>query len=277
MKARILVACMCIPLLLVIFFVFPPIATALLLSVMSALAAYELLHPTGYAANTGVLICSIIMAALVPLVCYVADAGLIGGRQLFVLCLALLFIFFLLLQAFLLVSHTRLPFQSLSLGFYASLIIPFLLSSLLRILQGQDGRYYILVPIAIAFVADAAALFTGMYFGKHKLAPVISPKKTVEGVIGGIVGAIAAMGIYCLVVSFAFNKTPNVISAMLYAVAGSGTSVMGDLCFSVIKRQTGIKDFGTILPGHGGILDRFDSMIFTAPLIELLIFLLPIY
>ena len=146
----------------------------------------------------------------------------------------------------------------------------------MRIHVDEYGRYFILIPFVLAFLSDTGAYFAGRAFGKHKLAPVISPKKTVEGVFGGVFGAIVGMMLYCLVLQHFFNFRVNYIFALIYGVIGSAAAVFGDLCFSVIKRQTGIKDYGNLIPGHGGILDRFDSMVVVAPLTELLMILLPL-
>src|SRR5699024_6641788 len=106
--------------------------------------------------------------------------------------------------------------------------------------------------------------------------PVISPKKTWEGVAGGVAAAVVMMLLYAVVLDLAFSFEVSLGAALLYGLLGSTASVVGDLPLSVIKRQTGIKDFGCLLPGHGGILDRFDSMIFVAPLAESLLLLLPL-
>ena len=115
-----------------------------------------------------------------------------------------------------------------------------------------------------------------MKFGKHKLAPTISPKKTVEGVVGGVIGAVVGMVLYCLILQIFFQFRVNYILAICYGVLGSFAGVFGDLCFSVIKRQKGIKDYGNLMPGHGGVLDRFDSMMIIGPLTEVLLLLLPV-
>ena len=128
----------------------------------------------------------------------------------------------------------------------------------------------------LAFLSDTGAYFAGLKFGKHKLAPVISPKKTVEGVVGGVLGAVLGMVIYCAVLNLGFQFRVNYLYAVVYGILGSAAGVFGDLCFSVIKRQTGIKDYGNLFPGHGGILDRFDSMMVVAPLVEVLMLIIPV-
>lgn len=112
-----------------------------------------------------------------------------------------------------------------------------------------------------------------MAFGKHKLAPVISPKKTVEGAIGGVVGAAVLTVIYGAAVSAFTTLTLSVPLCLAAGILGAVLGQIGDLSFSIVKRKSGIKDYGKIFPGHGGVLDRFDSVIFVAPLVELLLHL----
>jgi phosphatidate cytidylyltransferase len=128
----------------------------------------------------------------------------------------------------------------------------------------------------LAFTSDTGAYFAGRFFGKHKLAPVVSPNKTVEGVIGGVVLTVLVMLLYCLLMQFGFRLKVNYLYAVIYGMAGAMAGVFGDLSFSAIKRQTGIKDYGNLIPGHGGILDRFDSMTLVAPLAEALLLLIPV-
>ena len=109
-----------------------------------------------------------------------------------------------------------------------------------------------------------------MLFGKHKLAPLVSPKKTVEGAVGGILGGIFGVVLLNVIVSNLIRDPFMEPSHMLgFGIAGSIISQIGDLSFSVIKREFGVKDYGNLLPGHGGILDRFDSVTFVAPFVYL--------
>ena len=141
------------------------------------------------------------------------------------------------------------------------------------------GRYVILIPFVVAFTSDAGAYFVGLKFGRHKLAPVVSPNKTIEGTLGGIATAMISMLIYAVVLSLPFRPFQFQVNfglAILYGLLGSLVGAFGDLCFSVIKRQTGIKDYGNLIPGHGGALDRFDSLVMVSPLIEALLLIAPI-
>ena len=140
----------------------------------------------------------------------------------------------------------------------------------------ESGVYYVLIPFAMAFASDTGAYFTGCAIGKHKLAPNISPNKSVEGALGGVAAAIIGMMVYALVMDIATDREVSYSLALIYAVLGAAADIFGDLIFSAIKRQMGLKDYGNLIPGHGGVLDRFDSMIVVAPLVEILITLIPV-
>ena len=137
-------------------------------------------------------------------------------------------------------------------------------SSVVMIREAMGGEYYWYFIFIGAWVTDTFAYFTGMLFGKHKLIPAVSPKKTVEGAIGGTIVCIAFFVGYGALIN---HLTQYDISLALMAVAGlisALVSMIGDLSMSVIKRKHGIKDYGTIFPGHGGVLDRFDSILAVA-------------
>lgn len=133
----------------------------------------------------------------------------------------------------------------------------------------DNGVYLVWLIFVSSWGNDTFAYFTGVLIGKHKMAPVLSPKKSIEGAIGGIVGATALGVIYGSIVST--RMTEELVSPMLtFAVAsciGAMLAIVGDLAASAIKRNYNVKDYGKLIPGHGGILDRFDSVIFTAPVV----------
>jgi len=268
MKTRILASVVLLPLLLLVVLAAPKIFTAILFGLMAAIAAYELLYGTGLAKHPRLCLYSMLSAFWCVLWC-----GLHIGYHWLLMGILLLWI---ALFAEMMASDMKLGFNVTACCMAAGVILPLLLSALVRIHGGEKGRFFILVPFVMAFLSDTGAYFAGLKFGKHKLAPAISPKKTVEGVVGGIVGAVVGVLLYCLVLHLCFRMQVNYLAAIVYGVIGSAASVFGDLCFSVIKRQTGIKDYGNLIPGHGGILDRFDSMIVVAPLAELLLVFLPL-
>ena len=105
---------------------------------------------------------------------------------------------------------------------------------------------------------------------------MVSPNKTIEGLLGGLLCGTVGMLLYTMILHFGYQFRVNYLYALLYGLLGSVAGVMGDLSFSIIKRQTGIKDYGNLIPGHGGVLDRFDSLVTVAPLIEALLALLPV-
>ena len=170
----------------------------------------------------------------------------------------------------------KLTFSKASICFVGGLLLPYMLSALVRIMVTPDGRALILIPFVSAFLSDTGGYFIGCRFGKHRLAPVISPKKSVEGLFGGLAFSVVGMLLYVLLLQLAFGYRANFAYAVAYAILGALAGVFGDLCFSVIKRQTGIKDFGNLIPGHGGALDRFDSILLAGPVVEVLLTLIPV-
>lgn len=128
-----------------------------------------------------------------------------------------------------------------------------------------SGKYIYLLAFLGAWVCDTFAYFVGKFFGKHKLIPEISPKKTIEGSIGGILFTIGAFAIYTLTVNNIFHKDLSYWKLCLIGLVLSIVSQIGDLIASSVKRQYNIKDYGSLFPGHGGVLDRFDSVMLTAP------------
>lgn len=267
MKTRIITAAIAIPLLLIILLIAPEIVATLVFGALMAIGAYEFLYRTGLVRRIRMVIYSCVMAFAMSIWSYY------GGLEAYLMIGSI--IYFMLLFSEVMLDHVKVPVDAIGLCTLGGYLIPLLLSSLIRILVGEDGRYFILLPFTVAFLSDAGAYFIGLRFGKHKLAPVVSPNKTIEGVLGGLGFALVGVLIYALILNLALQFRVNYGAAVLYAVAGSGVGVMGDLCFSVVKRQTGIKDYGNLIPGHGGFLDRFDSLVLVAPLMEALLLILP--
>lgn len=156
---------------------------------------------------------------------------------------------------------------------FAFIYVPVLMMCMYKVRAMEDGIYFVPLIFISAWGNDTLAYCVGKLFGRHKMAPVLSPKKSVEGFIGGILGAAALGALYGL---FYNTKVPagnsvNYIPvfAIICGLAGA-ISVVGDLTASAIKRDYGIKDYSRLIPGHGGIMDRFDSILFTAPVVYLL-------
>jgi len=268
MVTRILAAVVLLPILLAIVLLLPSIFTAILFGAMAAIAAWELLWGTGFVKHPRLVAYAAVFAFLAAL------WSNLGAGYVWALLGVLVLVILLFMEIML--SDMKLPFDKVVVCLAAGILIPFLFTSLVRLHSGANGKFVILIPFVLAFISDSGAYFAGHFLGKHKLAPRISPKKTVEGAVGGILGAIVGMMIYCLVLQLAFDFTVNYLAAAVYGLLGSLAGVFGDLCFSTIKRQTGIKDYGNLIPGHGGILDRFDSMMIIGPLVEILMILWPV-
>lgn len=269
MKVRIISAAVLIPILLILLMVAPTIVTAIVWGLLLAVSAYELLYTTGLVREPRLVVYAAAMAFAVTLWSHfdsIHAYGLLG-----------LMLFVGILFAEMMVSHINITFDKICLCALAGFVVPFLLSSLVRILvMSRIGRYMVLVPFIVAFGSDAGAYFAGRFFGQHKLAPVISQHKTVEGAIGGVISSVVLMIVYCLVLQLSFGFQVQYGFAIIYGLLGAVVGVFGDLCFSVVKRQTGIKDYGNLIPGHGGVLDRFDSMMMVGPLMEALLILIPL-
>ena len=269
MFKRIMVAVIFIPIIILVLYGLPPVALVIGVALLSAMALYEALYATNFLRHSRVAAYSVVLAAAIPFWVYY------DGRQ--VTVLAGIFVYVILLFAEAIASHKKLGLEKLGGAFFLAVFIPYFLSSFLRLRVLPEWQFAILLPFVVAFISDAMALFAGMAFGKHKLAPELSPKKTVEGAVGGLLGAVLGAVLYGLLAKPLFGiEGISYLSLAVYGAVGSGVSQLGDLSFSYIKREYGIKDFGNVLPGHGGILDRFDSVCFCAPLMELLLYILPV-
>ncbi len=261
MKTRILTAAVMltvfVPILWFSELVLYPIAMALL----ATLASFELLRCMGLHRDPCLLIAIPFAGAFSLLARYTATPE----RHLTYIAVAF-FLLALYLFATAVFRPGRVSYGSLMgvLGGCFYLTVAFSAMVLLRDLP--NGVYLFLLPYVGAWVTDTFAYFTGRFLGKHKLAPVISPKKTVEGSLGGILFAVGVFLLYGLILANA-GFAPRYWALALCGLAVSVVSQIGDLALSAIKREYGVKDYGRIFPGHGGVLDRFDSVIATAPLI----------
>ena len=270
MRQRVLVAVIGVPLLIAVLSVAPSWAAMLLIAALCAIGAHELMYAA--ASETGKKVLSgaaVSMALLVPVFIFQQTELFAADRYPMLATLAFLFVFLLFLSSIFHYGKTsRLLFSDLMTAVFAGLVIPLMLSCLLRLRLMDYGPVLVFVPLAIAFGSDTLALFAGMLFGKHKLAPTVSPHKTIEGSIGGLLGGVLGLlvlkWIAYAVIRLIFLTYGQVV---LFGVVGSLISQVGDLSFSVIKREFGIKDYGRLLPGHGGVLDRFDSVTFLCPVI----------
>lgn len=279
MKKRIITGITASAFVLILLFLRDTVIFNIAMSVFIVIAMYEALYATKIVTDKPLLILCMLYSALVPFF------------QLFKFYpagVAISSVFFLAMLIIMLVRHDGLDIRQITYSFTASLLIPFAFSSLLYLnaiaryskhYDTSDSLFLLLFAMLGAWICDTGAYFTGTFFGKHKLAPAISPKKTVEGAIGGIISVIIVDICVGLVWQFGFVKDSGRVSfalLILLAVLTSVCGMIGDLTFSCIKREVKIKDFGNIMPGHGGLLDRTDSLILTAPCTLMFVQFLPL-
>ena len=169
------------------------------------------------------------------------------------------------------VKAGEVKFVQVLAGIFAVMAIPYSFSAFLRMEASGIHRAYLLLPFILSFACDTFAYFAGMAFGKHKLAPKVSPKKTIEGSIGGMAGNVVCGLIFAFVMDRFFGGSIGYGVMALLALACSIVAQVGDLSFSLIKREFGIKDYGHLFLEHGGVLDRFDSVLFVTPVIEIIL------
>ncbi len=178
-----------------------------------------------------------------------------------------MYIFLFLLFIALVVFHKRVNFIQVGLVFFIVVYICYFLSHIIYTRGLAYGNVIVWLIFAGAWLTDTFAYFVGINLGRHKLMPEISPKKTVEGAIGGIIGCGLSFLLFGFIVSYFGKLGVNYYNLFILGILCAIISEIGDLAASSIKRHYGIKDFGSIMPGHGGVMDRFDSIIFVAPVV----------
>ena len=191
------------------------------------------------------------------------------------------YIYTLLMLSMLIFFHSKISFKEFAYNYSMTLIITLSLSAMVIMKEMSELYYtfYFVLALASPWLADGGAYFVGVTLGKHKLCPKISPKKTVEGAVGGVlvcmIGTLLAGFVFQRFI-YPVNFSVNYFSLGIIAFIGSLISILGDLSFSIVKRSYSVKDYGDIIPGHGGMLDRFDSVVFFAPFMLIMIMYMPI-
>lgn len=182
--------------------------------------------------------------------------------------LPLFMLFLLLLLTFYVLKYPFYRIHEVAAAFFGFFYVSVLLSYIFQTREMPHGRYIVWLIFLCSWGCDTCAYCVGMLFGKHKMSPVLSPKKSVEGAVGGVVGTMILTGIFLTVFRMPMHLHRwDIIALVLVSGVGALLSMIGDLAASAIKRNYEIKDYGRLIPGHGGILDRFDSMIVVAPLV----------
>ena len=248
-----------------------PLVLNFFVAAISAMAIYEVLVVTKYVEGKWLKTFALIIAVLIPFAGYTPRIT----ENDFILAF---FIIAVILLVTLILFHKTFSFEHICVIFCMAMIIPVLFSTLIAIRKLPNGIFAFVFVFASAWGSDCGGYLFGKLFGIAKFSPTISPKKTVEGVIGCLLAAVAA----CLCLSAGIDIccddiTVNYLLVVLYALVGAVFGIIGDLSASVIKRCFGVKDFGSLIPGHGGIMDRFDSILFAAPAIYILMNISPAF
>lgn len=248
-----------IAVLLILVFVKTPV-TSIAVALLGVVSAYELFNISSNKSNKLLLIASFLYMAVVPFAIrgYIpVDTMLITVVYMFVFALSIMYKF----------KGLNLERQFLCVGM--TLFVSYGFSTIINTLDSNFGMYYFFVAAFCALVTDTGAYFAGTLFGKHKLCPVLSPKKTVEGAIGGLIVCVIVVILYTGIYSNFTDgiESTNYVALIIGTVIASVGGMLGDLFASAVKRYFGVKDYGNFFPGHGGVLDRVDSLMFSFPII----------
>lgn len=271
MKTRIIVAAVAVPVLFVVLFFLKPIYLAFLTAIICAIAAYEFMKAVCPEINLWMKLYTMVCAAALPTVML---SGISLSLSRGILVLLMLGLFFEGIWSY--GKEKSVSFENIAACIFTGFVYPMMMSSLVTLKTMENGRLFVLLPVVVTFCCDSGAYFAGVFLGKHKVTAV-SPNKSIEGYIGGIVSGIVCMLIYGGIVALASDVTVRFLPLVVYGILGSIAVEVGDLSYSLIKRQKNIKDYGNLIPGHGGMLDRFDSMSFSAPLICALAAVWPVF
>lgn len=259
---------------LAVGFLWNPVVITAAIALLAAGAVYELLHnAAGIKIKTawiGACVYSFLMVFCLNDYGYSAKTELSFSSYVDVVQIpdfsVLLSVIYFIFSVFVvLANHKEFNTARIAALFAFPLPYAYAFFSLDTVINNGNGIYYLLLLLNFSSVCDMGAYFTGVTCGKHKLCPNISPKKTVEGAVGGVISSI----IVTVILSLCFNK--SMLLPIVLTVPFCVLGMVGDLFASVIKRSVGLKDYGNLIPGHGGILDRMDSIIMIAPVLDLCI------
>ncbi len=266
LKQRVITgACIAAVMAVILAFSYLPIVIMLFASLLSVMAVYELYQVSGMLKKKG-------FARIPFVVSLIWAAGFVFLPISFHLpLLAGVFGLSMLVSGWNMWRFGKYQLKKTGIIFVISLVFPILYSSVAYVREQENGLLYLILIIISCFVTDTGAYFVGRALGKHKLAPVISPKKTVEGFIGGIAINVVVYLIVGLILQFGLKTAVSLpMMAVLAAVCGV-LDQFGDLSMSAIKRNFDVKDFGNFMPGHGGVLDRFDSLLYVGAFVYIFI------
>lgn len=257
--------------------IFVPVYLGFMISLISVAAVYEIMTVSKIE-NKALLAVTAAVAAFIPSELEYRVLDRLGIPT----SLAVT-VYVMLLLTIMIACYGSTRFEHIATALVSSIVVPYAFSCYILVRDAYELApdyfdkkrcfYLLLTGMFCTWITDTFALFTGIKFGKHKLAPKISPKKSVEGAVGGVVGALLSNVVLWFIFDrFVFDERFIPLwAAMLLSVVLSLSSMLGDISASVIKRNNGAKDFSNLIPGHGGIMDRFDSFSFVFPTMYIII------
>lgn len=251
----------------ILFFVVllsPPLVFQIAVVIVAGVATYEIYSVTGLVKKLPLAV----FGALGTLWCALLGASKLENSIVTAdVCTGVLTVYAGIILALMVFDHKEISLGDAAIGFFVPVAIGTLLSGLIPLRAGENAVLIVVALFAATWCGDGGAYFVGIKFGKHKLAPVLSPKKTVEGAFGGVLGSVVGMIIYSLVLNYIIKVPCNEAALILVGIGCAVLGPVSDIAMSSIKREYGVKDYGNIFPGHGGILDRFDSVLLTTPFV----------
>lgn len=276
MKQRTITSAVILALTLLVVALSKYIVYPIILSVLTLTAVYEILKVMGSEKKLVLSLPAYLIAAAFPTLAYFVSVDSV--KDFLLILAAAVFVYLLWLMGVSVFSKGTIAFSRIAEVFSASVYVTvsFTSLSLARYLDREYGALIVILVFLISWACDVFAFLVGSLIGKHKLIPEISPKKTVEGSIGGIVFSIIGCILYGLLIDGLIdNMTVNYLMLGLIGGILSIVSQLGDLIASLIKREYGVKDYGKIFPGHGGIMDRFDSVLAVSTILLILCIICP--
>ena len=264
MLIRILTACVLIPLLVLILFFSSTLAYPVAWAILAGVAIFETFRAIGRGRDFLLSVPAYLIAVGLPFGFFFSDFGT-------KILLAAILAYLLFVISVTVFRRGKFPFAEAATVYLCTVYISVGFAALSAIRYGVEyGKYLCLLAFIGPWVTDTFAYFTGRFFGRHKLIPEVSPKKTVEGSVGGTVFCVVGYVVFGLIMQFRFGISVNYPMLAAAGLLVAVISQIGDLIASLIKREHGIKDYGRIFPGHGGVMDRFDSVLTTSVLLWLL-------
>ena len=255
MRSRIIVAVVGVPVLLYVVLWGHPLLLLAALALLAGIGGGELYRCVGKEEDRFLSVAAVFIPCLTVGCCY-SCPDYVGAWFL----LSTLVVF-----AYAVCKGGAVRFDPIAAVLFGGIAIGYSFDSFLRIYASGVSRAYLLLPLILSFACDTFAYFTGLAVGRHKLAPKVSPKKTVEGAVGGLAGNVICGLLFAWVMNRWFGGAISYEPMALLSLFCGVVAQLGDLSFSLIKREFGVKDYGKIFLAHGGVLDRFDSVLFVAP------------